>query len=343
MGWGPLSGRRLGKGRGRAEWLLAERLGGGSFGQVYRATDEDGRESAVKLELQRPGEPGLLCQEVRVLRAFRWSWHAPELLAAGREGTVLHWVAMERLGRSLAEMRRSLGRPFSLPSGLRVLSQGVRALEDLHQSGFLHRDMKPGNLAMGMGERSHTLVLIDFGLARRWRRADGTGRARRARTSAPFRGSLRYASAKAHMGRELGRVDDLWSLLYLVLELVGLRLPWASVASSRDNLQLIGSLKAGCTERELLGHLAGELGPFRRQLLSSEPDGQEGPPYAQLRSVPLHLLRTLPPSEVASPQPARPPPVRSLPLRARPSLTATPRPPNTVSLPNISNTTIIDK
>ena len=250
---------------------------------------------------------------------------------------------MERRGRSLSEMRRELGRPFSLPSGLRVLSQGVRALEDLHNSGFLHRDMKPGNLAIGLGQRSHTLVLIDFGLARRWRRTDGTGRARRARTSAPFRGSLRYASAKAHMGRELGRADDLWSLLYLVLELVGVRLPWASVASSRHNLQLIGSLTAGCSERELLGGLSAQLGPFRRQLLDC--DGEAGPDYARLRSVPTQLLRTLPPSGPDLPVlfPARPPPARSLPLRPRPSLTATPRPPPTISLPINSNTTLVDK
>ena len=181
------------------------------------------------------------------------------------------------------------------------------------------------------------MVLLDLGLARRWRRADGTGRARRARTSAPFRGSLRYASARAHMGRELGRADDLWSLLYLVLELVGVRLPWASVASSRHNLQLIGSLKAGCEERQLLGRLAAQLAPFRQELLSLEPDAEDQPDYARLRSVPLRLLRTLPPQ----PRPDLPS-ARSLPLRTRPSLTDTPRPPRTVSLPVSSNTTFID-
>ena len=41
-----------------------------------------------------------------------------------------------------------------------------------------------------------------------------------------FRGTIRYASLNAHYGRDLSRVDDLWSLLYILVEFATGTLPW---------------------------------------------------------------------------------------------------------------------
>lgn len=48
--------------------------------------------------------------------------------------------------------------------------QTMNAIEELHQCGFLSRDIKPGNFAIGNKEtRQHRLIFIfDFGLARRY-------------------------------------------------------------------------------------------------------------------------------------------------------------------------------
>ncbi|KAI8851689.1 hypothetical protein BC829DRAFT_112175 [Chytridium lagenaria] len=51
--------------------------------------------------------------------------------------------------------------------------------------------------------------LIDFGLSRRFLTA--SGHVREPRSKVGFRGTARYASVNAHLGMELGRVDDLWS------------------------------------------------------------------------------------------------------------------------------------
>jgi hypothetical protein len=40
-----------------------------------------------------------------------------------------------------------------------------------------------------------------------------------ARSDASFRGSTTYASLNAHAGEDLGRRDDLWSWLFVVVEL----------------------------------------------------------------------------------------------------------------------------
>ena len=60
--------------------------------------------------------------------------------------------------------------------------------------------------------------VIDLGLARRY--LDGAGAVLAERTDTAFRGSSTYASVHAHRELDLGRRDDLWSWLYVVVELL---------------------------------------------------------------------------------------------------------------------------
>ncbi|KAJ3335274.1 hypothetical protein HDU93_005980 [Gonapodya sp. JEL0774] len=69
------------------------------------------------------------------------------------------------------------------------------------------------------------LKIIDFGLSRPYR--DLTTLAHRApRSRAGFRGTAAYASPACHAGRDLGRVDDLWSWFYCVVEMIAGWVPW---------------------------------------------------------------------------------------------------------------------
>jgi len=45
--------------------------------------------------------------------------------------------------------------------GLQVIDR----LEALHKIGFLHRDVKPDNLAIGLTEKNKIIYIFDFGLA----------------------------------------------------------------------------------------------------------------------------------------------------------------------------------
>ena len=112
--------------------------------------------------------------------------------------------------------------------------QMIRAIQCLHEHGYLHRDVKPSNFALGLQSgKISTCYTIDFGLARRY--VDEKGAHREPRLNPGFRGTARYASLNAHRNLELSRRDDLWSVFFIVFEfLVGV-LPWAPL-SGRDEI-----------------------------------------------------------------------------------------------------------
>ena len=112
--------------------------------------------------------------------------------------------------------------------------QMIRAMQCLHEHGYLHRDVKPSNFALGLQPGTiSTCYTIDFGLARRY--VDANGAHLDPRPNPGFRGTARYASLNAHRNLELSRRDDLWSVFFIVFEfLVGV-LPWAGL-SARDEI-----------------------------------------------------------------------------------------------------------
>ena len=37
----------------------------------------------------------------------------------------------------------------------------------MHQTSFIHRDVKPDNFLVGLGDKSHIVHVVDMGLAKR--------------------------------------------------------------------------------------------------------------------------------------------------------------------------------
>ncbi|KAI6232736.1 Protein kinase domain-containing protein [Aphelenchoides fujianensis] len=124
--------------------LRIERLmGGGGFGQVFKAFDQSTNKAvAIKVE-PRDREAGRMILEQKVLALLRGTKHTPKLIASGNHENFM-FLAMEMLGRNLGDLRRRQPQKrFSTSSGLRIADQMVEALMDVHSIGFLHRDVKP--------------------------------------------------------------------------------------------------------------------------------------------------------------------------------------------------------
>ena len=114
-------------------------------------------------------------------------------------------IALLFQSKNLAELRRAqLRGSFSLSTTLRLGYQILKGIEAIHEVGFLHRDVKPSNFAVGRTPSTmRHIFMLDFGLARQYTNAQGE--VRPPRGAAGFRGTVRYASMNAHKNKEMGK------------------------------------------------------------------------------------------------------------------------------------------
>lgn len=240
-------------------WLVLKKLAEGGFGAVYEAHDQKtGKRVAVKCESVSQPNP-VLKIEVAVLAKLRGKTeHVCGFEGSGISRRGFNYVVMTLIGQSLDDLRRSRPkRRFSETTTLRLAIQCLKGLEELHGIGFVHRDVKPANFAMGRGNTMRVVFLLDFGLARSFRIPDASGKMvnRPPRDSCGFRGTVRYASSNAHDGLDLGRHDDLWSLYYVLIEFQRGRLPWHDLSDDID----VARMKRRVNMSELIGNMENEF------------------------------------------------------------------------------------
>ena len=89
--------------------------------------------------------------------------HLIPILFAGVQQTP-RFVVMPWLEGATLEQRIAAGQNFDLPRVLWIARQTAEALDALHQSGWMHSDIKPSN--MMISPEGH-VTLLDLGFARR--------------------------------------------------------------------------------------------------------------------------------------------------------------------------------
>ena len=144
-------------------YRLLERLGGGTFGVVYKALSSGGVEVAVK-EIRYTVGDAQAQRELEALELIKGLRH-PYLLA-------LHdfWVENDRLymamnlaDGTLAQLAAASGsKGLSPEEVLPLFEQAAQALDFLHQHHVLHRDVKPANILLLAG----VAQVADLGLAK---------------------------------------------------------------------------------------------------------------------------------------------------------------------------------
>jgi serine/threonine protein kinase len=228
----PSQRRLLHAGDRIADFIVRGILGRGGFGDIYfvESKEEPGHNYAMKLE-PVSGKHDELINERNVIQQLQGSAYFPRFVDSGKT-LLFRYLVMECLGPSLADVRRALpGAHFSLSTGLRVGIESLRAVQAFHDRGFVHRDVKPSNFLLRPGG-SALVVLADYGVARRLTERRGppqSGHQRR-----PFVGTPKYASLRAHEGRQLGRGDDIVSWTFSLLEMLTGTLPWPATQNCEE-------------------------------------------------------------------------------------------------------------
>eukprot|EP01064_Diplonema_japonicum_P003543 TRINITY_DN12279_c0_g1_i1.p1 TRINITY_DN12279_c0_g1~~TRINITY_DN12279_c0_g1_i1.p1 ORF type:complete len:335 (+),score=38.43 TRINITY_DN12279_c0_g1_i1:82-1086(+) len=215
----------LGSGLKLERFELVAKIGAGAFGQVYEAFDRLLQKSvALKVE-KADSTRSQLKVEVSVYKRIDERWPGlPKIFYSESHGN-FNVLAIELLGPNLEELLTYCGRCFTLNTVLMIGEQIFRVLQHLHSVGYVHRDLKPPNFTMGLGERGNHVYLIDFGLSKRFLR-DYSEDHIPFRMDKGFVGTSRYAPIASHAGAEQGRKDDLESVCYVLLYLRQGSLPW---------------------------------------------------------------------------------------------------------------------
>ena len=175
----------LAPGRVVGRYEVLEVLGQGGFGITYRVRDTQlDREVALKeylppaLAIRQDGA-SVLPRSTEVAEDF--SWGRERFVAEGRTLASLHdapaivkvfdfvetngtsYMVMELVRGGTLEQRVKATGPLSPQEVDTFLPPLLEGLQKVHETGFLHRDIKPGNILLS---EAGIPTLIDFGAAR---------------------------------------------------------------------------------------------------------------------------------------------------------------------------------
>jgi eukaryotic-like serine/threonine-protein kinase len=196
---------------------VLEKLGGGSYGIVYRAWETRlQRDVALKLakpvSLLREFDQARALQEARMLARVSHSNVVKVFGADCHDGRFGLWMELVD-GRTLEEVLSSHG-PMGAQEAAHVGIEVCQALAAVHQVGLLHRDVKASNVMRQKGGR---ILLMDFGAGRRQSKPDVK--------IIGMAGTPLYLAPELFAGDSPSTASDIYSLGVLIYHLVTGRYP----------------------------------------------------------------------------------------------------------------------
>jgi hypothetical protein len=156
-------------------YRIEKELGRGGFGAVYQAVREKDRKTvAIKIMLsqtdaserdierfKREMEVGLQLEHPNIVR----------FLESGSNKGCFYFTMELCDGGSLQDMFRKNRAPLPLTTVMPLILQALEGLAHAHEQGFVHRDLKPGNILIHQGSAR----ISDFGLSKNFQLAGLSG------------------------------------------------------------------------------------------------------------------------------------------------------------------------
>ncbi|MFK0279264.1 PQQ-binding-like beta-propeller repeat protein [Streptomyces sp. NPDC090499] len=299
-------------------YKLADRLGAGGMGIVYRGRSRSGREVAVKVvHAQYAEDPVFRArfrQEIEAARRVSGAFTAPVLDAD--PDAPAPWMATQYVpGPSLAARIRAHG--ALRVTELRPLALGlVEALREIHRAGVVHRDLKPANVLMAEdGPR-----VIDFGISRAAENHNTLTETGQMVGTPPFMSPEQFTDA-----RTVGPASDVFSLGALLVYCVTGRGPFDADSPYLTGYRVVHN-------EPVLDGVTGPLRAVLERCLAKDPDARPGlddlarqfaaalpePSSAEPQTMTLRLPATHPGRHAPAPDAATPPVTGRRPRRRTP-------------------------
>eukprot|EP00593_Proboscia_inermis_P008268 CAMPEP_0171323914 /NCGR_PEP_ID=MMETSP0816-20121228/115871_1 /TAXON_ID=420281 /ORGANISM="Proboscia inermis, Strain CCAP1064/1" /LENGTH=488 /DNA_ID=CAMNT_0011822741 /DNA_START=292 /DNA_END=1758 /DNA_ORIENTATION=+ len=240
----PTNSHPLDRNQARRREIDADKLGSGRFGLVYRGRCEitkDHTPVAIKvthyIEDAPTHQQSKLALEATILRAMSGNKGFPTVLYDARQsvfGKPSDVLVMQLLGKTILDrcFAKDKGdtlckdKCFTEAAVMKIGSDVLGCLRQIHEAGFMHNDLKPMNMlfgAQGSGNEDD-VHLVDFGMATRFGELQDDsvgGVSLQAGGASPM-----FASLAQLEKRPTRPVDDVESLWYCLAFLLVNELPW---------------------------------------------------------------------------------------------------------------------
>ena len=286
-------------------------IGSGSFGQVlYGKHKNTSLEVAVKV-ISSDTSTDTIRKEINFSKQLQKITGFPTIYYTcvyDKKNIIVESL----LGPSLDKLFKYCGRKFPLKTVCLIGKEIVKRLENMHEKGILHRDLKPNNLTWGNFNSSYnnisnynsinnisnnldikTIFLIDFGLSCSFLEGGLSYKHYKIKTNLSFVGTLRYASLNSHKGIRQSRRDDLESMIYILIYFLKGKLPWQDVKAKQkeERHKLISEIKSKVTIESLCENLPSEFAELLTYVKNMEFD--EKPIYSKFYAFFHNLIEKL--------------------------------------------------
>eukprot|EP01038_Epipyxis_sp_PR26KG_P004524 gene4524-6389_t len=200
------------------DWRLGEKIGSGSFGDVYQGMNDKGKLFAVKrLNVkEKSSEVDNLLQEIQLMRNLSHP-HIVQYLGASVDpkepimNIFQEWVP----GGSVAHLLKKFG-PFSIGVVRSYTKQILEGLTYLHSNGIIHRDIKGGNILV---DDSGKVKLADFG-------ASTTVSFDKTQETTTIKGTPYFMAPEVLSHSRYGRKGDIWAVGCTMIQMLTGEPPW---------------------------------------------------------------------------------------------------------------------
>lgn len=212
------------------KYKILEKIGEGSFGQVYRGKySRTGEEVAIKrIEKSK----GSFKHEIKICNYLRGKSGIYNIRWYGSDINY-YYVIFDLLGKSLSEYLMITSENKFAPSTVRYLGRQILdIIEYIHSKGIIHRDIKLDNFMMD-GKNLCQVHLIDYGLSKTY--LNKNKHVEETDNNNPI-GTNNYMSLNIHNGVRYSRRDDMISIVYILCHILEGDMPWIS---EKNNLKLI--------------------------------------------------------------------------------------------------------
>lgn len=263
---------------------IAELLGRGGMGVVYRARDRLGDQDVALKQVHLNGSQAVvndtggsesisahvaLAREFITLGRLRHPYIISVLDYGFHEQQPYFTMTLLQDPRDICEALRDQ----PVEEQYRVMAQMLMALAYLHRRDVVHRDLKPGNVLV---DHTGRVKVVDFGLAQEREQAQATV------------GTLAYMAPEVLRGEGAGPASDLYAAGIIMFEVFAGRHPYA-----RE--QVTEMIRNVLNEAPNLAPLPQPLQPVLERLLAKAPEERFPSALDALRALSRALDQALPP------------------------------------------------